>query len=134
MYGGVELLDSFHECLRIDTFELGRQLFDRVRGDLGDLADAVFVAELVDDFLIEDLPGELVRLLQHFAAVFGIGVIAEVGALVDEALAIGIDDDAERIAVLLEIVADFEVTIGRRIEIPADCVMSVKWPSSFRSR
>ena len=59
----------------------------RVGGDLGDLADAVFVALQMLHLLVEDLPGELARLLQHHAAVFRVGVVAEVGALVDEALA-----------------------------------------------
>ncbi len=34
-----------------------------------------------------DLPGDLARLRQHGLAVFGVGVVAEIGALVDEALA-----------------------------------------------
>ena len=59
----------------------------RVGGDLGDLPDAVLVAQQVLHLLVEDLPGELAGLLQDHAAVLGIGVVAEVGALVDEALA-----------------------------------------------
>ena len=70
--------------------------------DLGDLLDAVLVAQQVLDLLVEDLPGELARLLEDHAAVLGVGVVAEVGALVDEALAVGVDHDAERIGVLLE--------------------------------
>ena len=59
------------------------------------------------------------RLLQHHAAVFRVGVIAEIGALVDEALAVGVDHDAERIGVLLEMVADREVAEFRRVAVPA---------------
>ena len=36
---------------------------------------------------IEELEGDAARLLEHGAAVAGVGVVAEVGALVDEALA-----------------------------------------------
>src|SRR5262249_14439417 len=74
------------------------------------------------DFVIENLPGELPRLLQHDAAVFGVGVMAEIGGIVDEALAARIDHDAERIRVLLELVADREIAELRRIAIPADRV------------
>jgi hypothetical protein len=42
----------------------------------------------------------------------------KVGALVDEPLPAGVDDDAERIIVLLEAVADGEVAVGRRIHVP----------------
>src|SRR5262249_13974465 len=56
------------------------------------------------------------------AAVFGVGVIAEIGALVDETLAARIDHDAELIGVLLELVPDREIAELRRIAIPADRV------------
>ena len=85
------------------------QPLDRVGGDLGHLADAVLVPLQVDDLLVEDLPGELMRLVEDFAAVFGIGVIAKIGSFVAEPHAVRIDHDRERIAVLLEIVADREV-------------------------
>jgi hypothetical protein len=42
----------------------------------------------------------------------------EIGALVDEPLAAGIDDDAEGIVVLLEAVADGEVAVRRRVDVP----------------
>ena len=90
----------------------------RIRRHLGDLADAVFVALQVLHLLIEDLPGELARLLQHHAAVFRISVVAEIGAFVDEALAGGVDQDAERIGVLLELIADGEIAELRRIHFP----------------
>src|SRR5262245_15976568 len=44
----------------------------------------------------------------------------EVQAFVDVALALGVDEEAERIVVLLELVADREVAIGRRIDVPGD--------------
>src|SRR6185312_6132580 len=55
-------------------------------------------------------------------AVFGVGVVAEIGALVDEALAARVDHDAERVGMLLEIVADREVAEFRRVAVPADGV------------
>ena len=69
-------------------------------------------------FLVEHLPGELARLFQHDAAVFGISVIAEIGALVDKALAMRIDHDRERIRVFLKLIADGEVAEFRRIHFP----------------
>ena len=45
----------------------------------------VLVALQMGDLGIEDLPGELPRLLQDHPAVFGVGVVAEIRTLVDEA-------------------------------------------------
>src|SRR5262249_55575451 len=80
------------------------------------------VAHQMRDLGVEQLPGELLRLLQHHAAVLGVGVVAEVGALVDEALALRIDHDAPGIAVLLELVADREVAELGRVALPLDRV------------
>ena len=119
---GVALLDGLEELLLVDAFELLRQLLDRVGAHLGHALDAVFVAQHVEHLRVEDLPGELLRLGQDHRAVLGVGVVAEVGALVDEALAVGVDHDAERVGVLLEIVADLEVAELGRVHVPADGV------------
>ena len=58
---------------------------------LGDLPDAVLVAQQVRHLAVEDLPGELAGCSRITRAVLGVGVVAEVGALVDEALAVGVD-------------------------------------------
>src|SRR5258707_11593625 len=58
---------------------------------------------------VEDLPGELPRLIQNDAAVLRVGVVAEVRSLVDEAPALGVDVDPPWIGMLLELVADREV-------------------------
>ena len=58
------------------------------------------------------------RLVQDLAAVLGVGVVAEVGALVEEALAVGVEQDAERVGVLLEAVADGQVAELRRVALP----------------
>src|SRR5262249_50724151 len=68
--------------------------------------------------LIEDLPGELSRLLQHHATVFRIGVIAEIRPFVDEALAVRVDHDRERIGVLLKLIADREIAEFGRVHFP----------------
>ncbi len=114
----VVLGDGLEELLGVHAFELFCELLERIGRHLGDLADAVLVALHVLDLGVEHLPGELVGLLQHDAAVFRIGVVAEVGALVDEALAVGVDEDAERIGMLLELVADREVAELGRVHLP----------------
>src|SRR5262249_2996666 len=65
---------------------------------------------------------ELTGLVQNHAAIFRVSVVAEIGAFIDEALAVGVDHDAERIGVLLEAVADGKIPILGRIAIPADRV------------
>src|SRR5205823_11395523 len=85
---------------------------------LGDLADAVFISLEMFDLLVEHLPCELAWLLQHDAAIFRIGVIAEIRALVDEAFAGRVDQHCERVTVLLELVADREVAEFGRVHFP----------------
>jgi len=65
----------------------------------------------MDDLLVKDLPGEHAGLVQDLAAVLGVGVAVEVEALVEKALAPSVDDDAERIVVLLKAVADIEIAV-----------------------
>src|SRR5207237_1059148 len=62
--------------------------------------------------------GELLRLRQHGSSVFGIGVVPEVRALVDEALSGRVDHDPERIAVFLEPIAYAQVAELGRVAIP----------------
>ncbi len=71
------------------------------------------------DLGIEHLPCELRRLLQHCAAVFRVSERMKIGAFVDEALAVGVDQQAEDVAVLLELIADRHVAELGRIAIPA---------------
>ena len=54
------------------------------------------------DLGIEHLPGELPGLLQYFRAVFCVGVVAKVGALVHEAPTLPVHHDAERVAIAAE--------------------------------
>src|SRR5258707_1343963 len=71
---------------------------------------------------VEDLPGELPRLIQNDAAVLRLGVVAEVSSLVDEAPALGVDVDPPWIGMLLELVADREVAELGRVALPGDRV------------
>src|SRR5216683_6519659 len=82
----------------------------------------------MDDLLVEDLPGEHAGLVQDLAAVSGVGVAVEIEALVEKALAPGVDDDAEGVIVLLEAVAHIEVAKGRCVQIPGDRVRSRPMP------
>src|ERR1700687_6195407 len=68
--------------------------------------------------LIEDLPGKLAWLFQHHTAVFGVGVVAEIRPFIDEAFAVRIDHDRERIGVFLELIADREIAEFRRVHFP----------------
>ena len=92
------------------------------RDDLGDLADPVLVPQQVVDLLVEHLPGDLPGLGQDPRSVPGVGVVAEIGALVDEPLARRVDDDPERVAVLLETVTDREIAELGSVAIPCDRV------------
>ncbi len=95
-----------------------------VRPNPGHFPNAVLVAQQVRHLAVEDLPGELPRLFQHAPSVLGVGVVAEISALVDETLAARIDHDPEGVAVLLEAVADAEIAEIRRVAIPGDGMAS----------
>src|SRR3546814_18047950 len=75
------------------------------------------ISDWSSDVCSSDL-GKHARLLEDFATIFGIGVTVEIGAFIHIALALGVDHDAERIVVLLELVADRQVARRRRIAIP----------------
>ena len=119
---GVESANGCGQLGCVDAVDLARQRIDRIGGDARDLANAIFVAQQRRDLRVEDLPRDLSGLLQDLAAVFRIRVVAEVGALVDEALAARVHHDAERVGVLLKTVADGEIAELRRVRVPADRV------------
>src|SRR5262249_61565354 len=100
--------------------QCGSELFWRAGRALGPAAHAMSAAKVRRSLGVEHLPGEHARLFHDLAAVFRIGVTMEVGALVDVALALGIDKKPERVVVLLELVADGEVPIGRRVDVPGN--------------
>src|SRR5690606_25210152 len=86
------------------------------------LADAVFVPEQRDRLLVEDLDRRPIGLTHDLAAELHIGVVPQILALVDEALAVQVDHDHPRVRVLLEIVEHLIVAVRRGRDIPADRV------------
>ena len=60
---------------------------------------------------VEELEGDGAGLLEDRAPVLGVGVVAEVGALVDEALPVAVDDDPERIALPGQPVGELAVAL-----------------------
>src|SRR6516165_170820 len=88
----------------------------------------------MDNLLVEDLPGEQAGLVQDLTAIFGVGVAVEVAALVQETLAPGVDDDPERIVVLLEAITDIEVAKGRGVQIPGDGMRTRPVPGNGRTQ
>ena len=117
--GKVVTSDRVERRGSVHVVELADELFERARGHLRHLADAVLVAQEMRHLLVEDLPRELARLPQNDRAILGIGVVAEVGTLVDEALTVGVEHDAPGIGVLLKAVADCEIAKLGRIAVPA---------------
>jgi hypothetical protein len=115
--GRVELGDGLLQPLGIDVELLGEPL-DGVGRRLGHLADAVFVADVVVSLGIEDLHRGALGLLHHLLAVLGIGVIAVVGAFVDEPLAIQVHYDPDRVGMLLKVVEHHPVAIRRGRNVP----------------
>src|SRR5437899_11451327 len=117
LHSGVELTHGAHEALDVDL-ELAREALERRVFGLRDLADPVLLSEQVHDLLIEDLERRAPWLLDDLATVLHVRVVAHVGALVDEALALDVDDDADGIRMLLEIVADLAVAVPRGVVVP----------------
>ena len=115
--GGVEFLHRARQPFRADI-ELSRQLLQRVRLTLRHLADAILIARHVVRLVVEYLHRHALRLLHHLTAVFGVGVVAPVGTLIDEALAVGVDHDADRIGMLLVIVEHDAIAERWRAEVP----------------
>src|SRR5262249_14736428 len=83
---------------------------------------AIFVAQEVQHLLVEHLPCELPGLREHHTAIFRVGVVTKIRSLIDEALTVCIQHDAERVRVLLEAVADGKIAELRRVSVPADRV------------
>jgi hypothetical protein len=77
---------------------------------------------------VEHLVRDALRLAQHLGAVLGVGVVAEVGALVDEPLAVGVDDDADRIRLAREAVGELAVAGRRRPGVPLDRMTAAPVP------
>ena len=77
---------------------------------------------------VEDLRRDALRLAQHLGAVLGVGVVAEVGALVDEALAVRVDHDRDGIGLARVAVGELAVARRRRARVPLDRVAAAPVP------
>ena len=117
-YRSVVLPDRRKRAPGVHILELFDKLLQAVGPYACDLANAVLVAQQGDDLVVEDLPGELAGLPKDNSAVFRVGVIADVGALVDKALAARVQHDTERVAVLLEVVAHCEIAERGGVALP----------------
>ena len=76
----------------------------------------------MERLLVEELVGDALGQVEDLASVLGVGVVPEVGALVDEPLSLRGHDEAEGVGVLLVEVGDSRVAEGRRVEVPGDGV------------
>ena len=85
------------------------------------VVEVVLAVEQVIDLGVEDLPGQVLRLFHDGAAELGVGVVAEVLALVDEALPVRVHHDAQEVADLAVVLAlemrQIEVAEVRRVEV-----------------
>lgn len=120
--GVVELPDgSQRRRLVVDAFEQFDKFLQGVGLDEMRIVELVFAVEQVVDLMVEDLPGELLGLLQHRTAKLCVGVVAEIDALIDEALAPGIQHDAEEVADLAVVLAfemrQVEVAVVRHMQV-----------------
>src|SRR5438270_601299 len=79
--GKIVFGDRAAEAFDVDA-EAFADLFDCVPDGFRYAGDAVLIAQELARLLVENLEGELTRLLEDLAAVAGIGVVSEVGALV----------------------------------------------------
>src|SRR5690606_22155279 len=130
--GRVELAHGARQPRDVDLERL-REFLDGVRRGLRDLLDPVFVANHVDRLRVEDLDRGALGLLHDLAPVLRIRVVAVVRPLVDEALAAQVDDDADRIRVLLEVVEHDPVAERRRADVPGHRVAGGPSPKSLRA-
>ncbi len=99
LHRAVEFRDRLEELRRLSTSSIWATSPSSVSAPtLVTWRVSAFAAQQVRNLGVIDLPGDLARLPQHGLAVFRVGVVAEVGAFVDEALALAVDHDPERIA------------------------------------
>ena len=107
--------------LVLDAVELGDQPIEGVGLDEMRIVELVLAVEQMIDLGVEDLPRQMVRLLQHGPAELGVGVVAEVLALVDEPLALRVDHHAQEVADLAIVLAlemrQVEVAVVRRVQV-----------------
>ena len=121
----VESRDGRKTGLARHAIQLGDEGLDRVGLGARRLLDAIFAVQPRRAVLVEDLPGDLSRLRQNGPPELGVGQRPDVGALIEEALAIGVDDDPFKIVVAFEHRAELKLVHVRRVEVPA-CRMAAR--------
>ena len=132
LHGGVESRNGVFQSIAVNA-QLLRQAGNRVGLGFGHLRNVVLIPQQVLDLVVEYLHGHAHRLAQDLAAVFGVGVITKIRALVDETTALGVDDDAEGIGVLLIQLRDGTVTGRRRVQVPGNRVTAAPMAVRLRS-
>ena len=113
--------DGGRQPRRVDVQPL-RQLFDAVGLRHGHLRNVILVAQQVFHLVVEDLKGDALRLRQQGAPVGYIGIVAEVGALVQKPLPVQVDHYAEGVGMFLVEFGDGAVAVGRGVQVPGDGV------------
>src|SRR5262245_3144622 len=132
--GRVVLLDRLHEAGRIDVLHAVDEFFKTVRADLGRASELVLVAQQRKRLRVEHLPGIASGLLQDGATIFSISVVAEIGAFVDEALAVGVHHQAEWITVAVAGGGPVvDVAVIARITFPRNSVTTGPLPVGLRA-
>src|SRR5262245_47043089 len=71
---------------------------------------------------VEELVGDAARLLKDLGAVFGVGEVAEVSALIEESFRLPVDDDTDRIILAREPIGERPVAGRRSLGVPGDGV------------
>ena len=127
LHGGVEFGDRLFQALHVDSQLLG-EAGNRGRFSLRHLGNPVLVSKQMDDLLVEELERCPLWLAEHLAAVAGVGVVSKVGALIDKAPSVDVDDEAKGIGVLLEQVGNHPVAERRRVQVPGDGVSAAPVP------
>src|SRR5262249_52704881 len=107
----VIFLDRLHQAFAVDT-QVVRQFLNSLRFGFGDLVNAILVTQQMLDLVIENLHGHAEGLLQNFAAVLGIRIVAEVGSFINKTFAFSIDDKPKGIRVFLIELSNAAVTRG----------------------
>ena len=113
----VELFNRLDQPGWVDVQTLG-QFLDGVGLGHRHLVNMVFVPQQVLHFLVEDLEAQALGLSQQGPPVGDVGVVAEVGALVQEALTVDVHDQSKGIGVLLVQLGDGTVAEGRGVHVP----------------
>src|SRR6185312_15573539 len=117
----IVLIDGLHKRGRVHVLHALDKLFERIRQHFGGAPHFVLVAQEMHDLPVEDLPRVASGLSKDDAPVLCIGVVSEVGALIDETFAVRVDHDAERVAMPVSgAVLSVDVAVIVCVALPRD--------------